>query len=98
MQSTANYVDVAVSMLFLIAVNFLMYDDPGNYTDNHAAVIPPKERKIPIMLSGLAAGILLGSKPTGPLFFVLLICAILIKESINRFKPLILHLRTGDIL
>jgi hypothetical protein len=88
LQSTVNYVDVALSMLFLMAVNFLMYDDLKNYTDNSAGETDMKERRIPILLSGLATGILLGSKPTGPLFVFVISGVILIREVIKHFKPL----------
>jgi hypothetical protein len=87
LQSTTNYVDSAVSMLFLIAINFFMYDDLEHYTDNNAVVKPLKDRKIPILLSGLAAGIILGSKPTAPLFIVVILSVILIQEFIKHFKP-----------
>lgn len=86
LQSTVNYVDVAVSMLFLIAVNFCMYDDMRNHTINSAGKTDLKKKKIPILLSGLATGILLGSKPTGPLFFFVISGAIFIREVIKHFN------------
>ncbi len=88
LQSTANYVDGAVSMLFLMVINFLMYDDMEHFTENNVSVRPLGKRKTSLLLSGLAAGILLGSKPTGPLFIVVLIGAILIQECIKHFKLL----------
>ena len=87
LQSTTNYVDIAVSVLFLIAINFLMYDEPKNYTDNRG-FINLREIKIPILLSGLTTGILLGSKLSGPLFVVMLSAVIIIQESIKRINPL----------
>ncbi len=78
LQSTTNYVDIAVSVLFLIAVNFLMYDNPENYSGNNV---------LPILLSGLAAGILLGSKASGPLFVVVLSTVIMGQELIKRYNP-----------
>ncbi len=65
LQSTTNYVDGAVSMLFLIAVNYMIFDDRINHTSRalHAS----------LLLSGISAGILLGSKPTGPVFIVVIL-------------------------
>ncbi len=84
-QSTANYVDGAVSMLFLIAINFLLYDDLENFTDAAGGLRPLNERRIPVVLSGLAAGILLGSKPSGPLFIAVISGLIFVQELIKRF-------------
>ncbi len=81
LQSTLNYVDIAVSVLFIVAVNFLMYDEPDNDTN------------IPILLSGLATGILLGSKGSGPLFVIVLSAVILIQGLIKHFDPLKPHKR-----
>ncbi len=83
LQSTTNYVDAAVSMLLLIAINFLMYDDvesclAGNNSDDIS-----KKRRIPLVLSGLASGLLLGSKPTGPVFIVVMLGAIFIQEAVK---------------
>ena len=86
-QSTINYVDGAVSMLLLIAVNFLIYDDMEHYAYENNSVKPLSERRLPIILSGLAAGILLGSKPTGPLFIAVMLGVILVQEIIKYFKP-----------
>ncbi len=86
-QSTANYVDGAVSMLLLIAVNFLLYDDLEHYTDTSGGLRPLKERRVPVVLSGLAAGILLGSKPSGPLFIAVLTGLIFVQELIKYFRP-----------
>ncbi len=85
LQSTTNYVDITVSVLFLIAINFLMYDTPENYFDNSMA-IHLRKKKIPILLSGLTTGILLGSKGSGPLFVVVLSSAIIIQELIKHFN------------
>ncbi|MEK7308006.1 MAG: hypothetical protein AAB089_02945, partial [Nitrospirota bacterium] len=93
LQSTTNHIDIAVSVLFLIAINFLMC----NYTDNGAGVVNLREiqpqtdsslaKKIPILLSGLAAGILLGSKGSGPIFVAALLSVIIIQEFIKRIFP-----------
>jgi len=82
LQSTTNYIDIAVSVLFLIAVNFLMYDSPES---PHVGE-PGRDRKIPVLLAGLAAGILLGSKGSGPLFVFVLSGAIVIQEYIKHFN------------
>jgi hypothetical protein len=83
LQSTINYVDGAVSMLLLIAVNFLMYDDVDSYISGNGPVNTLKNRRMPLLLSGLAAGILLGSKPTGPLFIMILLGVVLIQETVK---------------
>ncbi|MBI4654288.1 MAG: hypothetical protein HY752_04760 [Nitrospirae bacterium] len=76
LQSTTNYVDIAISVLFLIAINFLMYDVPED----------SRFEKTPIFLSGLTAGILLGSKVSGPLFFLTFSSAIAIHKIIGYFR------------
>ena len=86
LQSTANYVDIAVSVLFLVAINFLMYDNPENSFSSEAGLIHLREKRIPILLAGLATGILLGSKGSGPLFVVILSSAIIIQEFIKHFN------------
>ena len=87
LQSTTNYVDIAVSILFLVAINFLLYDTPDHYTDTKAVRVNCEDKKIPILLSGLTTGILLGSKGSGPLFFVILLSVIIIQESIKYILP-----------
>ena len=86
LQSTINYVDVAVSMLFLVSLNFLLNDQTrsGAVKDNHACV--RECGRLPVFLSGLSAGILLGSKPTGPLFIAVLICALAIRSVLRAGK------------
>lgn len=86
LQSTTNYIDIAVSVLFLIAINFLMYDNPENSFSSKAGLIHLREKRIPILLAGLATGILLGSKGSGPLFVVILSSAIIIQELIKHFN------------
>lgn len=98
LQSTTNYVDIAVSVLFLIAINFLMYDKLENYAENRVGFVNPREiqpqadsslaKKIPILLSGLAGGILLGSKGSGPIFVVVLSTVIIIQKLIKRTNPI----------
>ncbi len=83
LQSTAEYVDIAVSVLFLIAINFLMYDteEPSLTKGNPIAL---NSRNIPLLLAGVTAGILLGSKGSGPLFVVTLSMLFLINEFRKR--------------
>ncbi|MBI5050310.1 MAG: hypothetical protein HZC11_05420, partial [Nitrospirae bacterium] len=84
LQSTTNYVDVAVSVLFLIAINFLMYDD---LQDDY----------LPILISGLAAGILVGSKASGPLFIVVLSFSAVIK-NFKRIRLVIIYFLLPAVL
>ncbi|HDO25242.1 MAG TPA: hypothetical protein ENG95_01190, partial [Nitrospirae bacterium] len=88
LQSTINYVDVAVSMLFLIAINFLMYDNLEDYTDLNAKALLLKQREFPVLMSGVATGILLGAKPIGPFFIVAIASAIVVREFIKNFAML----------
>ena len=77
LQSTTNYVDAAVSMLFIIALNFLISEESESMPAS----------KLPILLSGLTTGILLGSKPTAPVFIAVIFGALLIRGSIRILKP-----------
>lgn len=77
-QAGINYVDGAVSTLFLMAVNFLMYDDPERNPR------PVSVGKAPVVFSGLATGILLGSKATGPVFIPVIVTAVIIREIIKH--------------
>jgi hypothetical protein len=74
LQSTVNYVDIAVSVLFLIALNFILSQD--------FLCVEKVERGVPLFLAGLTVGILLGSKGSGILFIV----ALSILFLINEFK------------
>ncbi len=80
LQSTTNYIDIAVSVLFLIAINFLMHDDMYSSDKN---VVPARNKKMPILLSGLATGILVGSKGSGPIFAVVLSTMVILKGFIK---------------
>jgi len=85
LQSSTNYVDVAVSVLFIIAINFL---------------ITHQGERLPILLAGIATGILLGSKGSGPLFVGVLSVAILVRGVmfyLTSFKSLHLEGRGGLI-
>lgn len=83
LQSSTNYIDVAVSVLFLIAINFLMYENPGN----NARVTGSGGRRILILLSGLTTGILLGSKGSGPLFAIVLLVITAARGFIRNLRP-----------
>lgn len=76
LQSTTNYVDGAVSVLFIIALNYLI---PG---ENDG----PSPAGMSLLLAGLSTGILLGSKPTAPVFIAVILAAILIRGAINLKK------------
>ncbi|MBI4849369.1 MAG: hypothetical protein HY808_12485 [Nitrospirae bacterium] len=72
LQSSTNYVDIAVSVLFLVAINFLLCNSyPSSFS---------------LLLAGLTTGILLGSKGSGPLFVIILSAAFLVKEVITYLK------------
>jgi hypothetical protein len=68
LQSTTNYVDVAITVLFLSALNFLI---PFDEIEKKALRVAT-HRKYRLLLAGLSAGLLLGSKGSGPLFLVIL--------------------------
>ena len=87
LQSTINYVDGAVSVLLLITINFLMYDDAESYISGKSPGGPLKKRRMPLLLSGLAAGILLGSKPTGPVFIIVIMSVMFIQEFVRLNIP-----------
>ncbi|NOZ67792.1 MAG: hypothetical protein GXP46_00755 [Deferribacteres bacterium] len=79
--SVSNYVDVPVAVLFLAAINFLMYGMPGYRAGNTGKV-----EKVPVLISGVATGILLGTKGSGPLFVAVLSIAIIIQEAVKHVK------------
>ncbi len=85
LQSTTNYVDIAVSVLFLVALNFLLYNSPANSNNNDGRGYSGYSRT-PILLSGLATGILLGSKGSGPLFVIILTAAFMTQELAGYFS------------
>ncbi len=99
LQSTANYVDIAVSVMFLMAVNFVLYprfllESSSGGTDNIYDDVKrdsamtgenheiPSGRNIKLLLAGITAGLLLGSKGSGPLF----IAALSMLYFINEFR------------
>lgn len=85
LQSSTNYVDVAVAVLFIIAINFLIISKPV---------------RLSIFLSGIVTGILLGSKGSGPLFVGVLLIAIFLREVLLYLNPLKLfhHEDRGHLL
>lgn len=85
LQSTTNYVDVAVSILFIIAVNFLMSNHVEDYPIKGKRSIYYERRKYHLFLAGTATGILFGSKGSGPLFVGILCAAVLIRKMRKYF-------------
>lgn len=83
LQSTANYVDIATSVLFLIAINFLLYDDLNGYSDRDRDSATALSCKMPLLISGLSTGILLGAKGSGPLFLGILILGIACRDIVR---------------
>ncbi|GEM_PF-1004528 len=89
LQSTTNYVDVAVSALFIIAVNFLVHGNPARLTASTVLGRGTElsgQKKIQTVLAGLATGILLGTKGSGPLFVIILSAAVLIRDM-RGYRP-----------
>lgn len=87
LQSTTNYVDVAVSALFLVALNFLMGNSPMVY---NTAVYGESagHHRINILLTGLSTGILLGAKGSGPLFVFVMTAAFFMQEIVRNYHML----------
>lgn len=86
LQSTASYVDIAKSVLFLIAVNFLLYGSLKSYNLRETVSTNIMPAKMPLLIAGLAAGILLGAKGSGPLFFGVLILGIAGRDIVRYLK------------
>ncbi len=83
LQSTTNYVDIAISVLFLVALNFLVGDGVIPSRDIEMRINNDRQRKLFLLFGGLSAGILLGSKGSGPLFIVIL-SALVIMQKIRK--------------
>ncbi len=91
LQSTTNYVDIAISALFLIAMNFLLC--PRVLLSCSSPMLSCESRNgedssggnIPLLLAGITSGILLGSKGSGPLFVFALSGMFLILELRRRY-------------
>lgn len=77
LQSTVNYVDAAVSALFLITISFLATQESENTNAG----------KLSLLLAGLSAGVLLGSKPTAPLFIFMIAAALLFRRAFRSRDP-----------
>jgi len=87
LQINTNYIDIAVSVLLLTAVNFLMYESPYCHYGS-SPVKRQDDRKVPIFLAGVAIGILLGSKGSGPLYVIIISTAIIIQEFIKHRRQI----------
>ncbi len=88
LQSAVNYVDGAVSMLFIITVNFLMDDNSVTSGMGKDATGPLKPGILSLFMAGLSAGILLGSKPTGPLFIAVILGVIISRGLIRHIHTM----------
>ncbi len=86
LQSITNYVDIAVSVLFIVAVNFIMYAGPDEFSGSQAGLVRRRGIRIPVLLAGFSAGILMGSKGSGPLFVLVLSGMFLAMECIKHFN------------
>jgi len=84
LQSTTNYVDIAISVLFLVALNYLISDGVLTSRDSELRINNEKQRKYFLLFGGLATGILLGAKGSGPLFIVV-ISALVIIQKIRKY-------------
>jgi hypothetical protein len=85
LQSTTNYIDVAVSVLFLIGINFLSFDQRQTISKDEFL----KDNEVTAtLLAGLTTGILIGSKGSGPLFAVILSGFIVMKEILKKLNLL----------
>lgn len=78
LQSTTNYIDIAVSALFLITVNFCL---TGR---NDQALAGSKNEKSRLILAGITAGLLLGSKGSGPLFIIVITVVYCLREAARK--------------
>ena len=91
LQSTTNYIDITVSVLFLIAINFLMYSTPEYGSGNEAGMMCPGKRKLPVLMAGITTGILLGSKGSGPIFMFVLLAAVVVQAFARRLIKSLKH-------
>ncbi len=72
LQSTANYVDISVTALFLIALNYLLDSNRRYVLMSHNSGALCLKYNFTLLLSGITTGLLLGSKGSGPLFVIAL--------------------------
>jgi len=96
LQVTTNYIDVTVSALFLAAINFLLHSNPSSRQSR----VPSS---LPVLLAGLATGILLGAKGSGPLFVIVLSAFFWAQEMVKGrpvlgIKPYLLYFAVPAIL
>lgn len=94
LQSTTNYVDVAIAVLFIISVNFIITHRTELQHNNKTECVLKEQRVYSLCLAGLATGMLLGSKSSGPLFVGILSAVILIQGIQERsfsFKAVIMN-------
>ena len=94
LQINTNYIDIAVSVLLLVVINYLLIDSPSS---QNSTPINNNDRKPAILLSGITAGILLGSKGSGPLFAVILLLAIMVQELIKHRRQLYPNNHNGKV-
>ena len=87
LQINTNYIDIAVSVLLLTVINYLLYESPS-FKKHLSPPVEMDDRKIPIILAGITAGILLGSKGSGPLFAIIILSAIIVQEFIKYHKQI----------
>jgi hypothetical protein len=87
LQINTNYIDIAVSVLLLTSINYLLYESP--YFNNGSSPVEQQgDRKFPVFLAGVAAGILLGSKGSGPLFAIIISTAIIFQEFLKHHQQI----------
>jgi len=84
LQSTTNYVDVAIAVLFIISVNFIIGHRREPTYENRTEASCKEQRVYSLCLAGLATGILMGSKSSGPLFAGILSALIIIQELMEQ--------------
>jgi hypothetical protein len=84
LQASTNYIDVAISSLFITAVNFLygtaFFNDDSDLPDTQ------RRRTLNLTIAGITSGILLGAKGSGPLFIVILSAAIIAQKFRKHLK------------
>ncbi len=85
LQSSVNYVDIATSILFLAALNFLMCRSPAERAGGKRGS-ESNQNALSLLLAGLSAGILLGSKGSGPLFVAVLMAAAVLQEFVKYYS------------
>jgi hypothetical protein len=87
LQINTNYIDIAVSVLLLITINYLLYESLS-VSNGPSPIVKKDDRKFPLFLAGITAGILLGSKGSGPLFAIIISTAIIIQEFLKHQRQI----------